>query len=358
MSNRLRALLLIAAIVLGLSRGADAQEKVVLNEKAFALAFSPDGKTLAVGIYDAVKLFDVDGRERSTFTVSGKVQSLSFTTDGRHLAASVFLDRTLRIWSMANGKEQSRELPRYDDGSSEDTYAAGWLADSRTLVTLGRRGSEKKEIRFVGLWEMDKGRRLPIVPVTAELPCLAVAPVGRAFAFAGREKQPTIRLYSELAKVIVSPKLLKGGHPDLVNALAFSPDGKQLASASRDMIRFWDVVTGKELSSIGRVFDGTKRSSDADRPTPQMDVFCLAFAPDGKTLVAGGTGRRTDTGWSDRIQFWDVASGKQVATLDGHADAIFVVAFAPDGKTLATSDMATVRLWDLTALPSKEADAK
>ena len=69
-------------------------------------------------------------------------------------------------------------------------------------------------------------------------------------------------------------------------------------------------------------------------------VFCLAFTPDGKTLISGS--------FDTHVRLWDVKTGKNVATLRDHKDEVLCVAVSPDGKTLATgSSDKTIMLWDL-----------
>ena len=108
------------------------------------------------------------------------------------------------------------------------------------------------------------------------------------------------------------PKTLKG-HTREVFSVAFSPDGKTVASGSADQsIKLWDVAGGKNTATL-------KGHTDF--------VQSVAFSPDGKTLASGSRDKT--------VNLWDVASGKTTATLKGHTDRVWSVAFSPDGKTLA-----------------------
>ena len=120
------------------------------------------------------------------------------------------------------------------------------------------------------------------------------------------------------------------GHTDDVDSVAFSPDGKTLASGSDDgAVRLWDVASHRQ---IGAPLTG---HTDA--------VSSVAFSPDGKTLASGSG--------DDSVRLWDVASHRQIGSpLTGHTDAVDSVAFSPDGKTLASgSDDDSVRLWDVAS---------
>lgn len=155
-------------------------------------------------------------------------------------------------------------------------------------------------------------------------------------------------------------------------AIAFSPDGKTLTSASPDhTVRLWDVATGQEVQT----FAGHTAL-----------VLATAFSPDGRTLasasrdgtvflweVAGERGPRTLQGHGDQVNavtfspgggilasasddgtviLWDVASGRKRRTFEGHEGRVSAVAFSPDGNLLASAshDDKTVRLWDMTSL--------
>jgi len=110
-----------------------------------------------------------------------------------------------------------------------------------------------------------------------------------------------------------------------ISNIAISPDGRMLATGVGDSIRMWNISNGKELSLLqGRT--GT--------------VTCVAFSPDGKTLVSGSK--------DHMIRLWNMASGKEIAVFSGHLDTVHSVAFSPDGQMLASGSADhTIRLWDL-----------
>jgi uncharacterized protein with WD repeat len=116
------------------------------------------------------------------------------------------------------------------------------------------------------------------------------------------------------------------GHSSAVLSVAFSPDGKTLASGSSDnTVKLWEVSTGTELRTLGH----------------SRQVNSVVFSPDGKTLASSGEDKT--------VKLWDVSSGAELRTLKGHSDTVASIAFSPDGKTLASGSVdKTVKLWEVS----------
>ncbi|MFO0871938.1 MAG: serine/threonine-protein kinase [Pirellulales bacterium] len=140
-------------------------------------------------------------------------------------------------------------------------------------------------------------------------------------------RQEAVRLQGQVPNPYKKPeqrlKLAMHGHA--VNAVAFSPDGKRLATASGDQsIKLWDLETGAELRTL--------RGHAAP-------VTSVAFRADGEQLVSGGGDRN--------LMLWNVETGETLNTLFGHRDGVTCVAFSSDGKRIVSaSNDRTVRIWD------------
>jgi WD40 repeat protein len=298
------------------------------GDGAVTLAFSPDGKTLAVGMSNwpqSVKLLDLASgkilpgptpHERSlcaaAISPDGKllvsVGGTEFKPPGKDGKPSA----QVKVWDVVAGKDLG-ELK----GHTSNVFAAAFAPDSKTLAT----GSADQTVR---LWDMATRMSRAVLEGHADAVwSVAFSPDGKILASASADH--TVKFWD--AGTGQERGSLRG-HDAEIRAVAFSPDGKTLATASADWtVRLWDVATQKERT----VLKGHRGG-----------VLCLAFSADGKTL-ATGSGDET-------VKLWDVATAKERATLRGHRGVVSAVAFSPDDSTLVSAGMNdTARLWALTS---------
>jgi WD40 repeat protein len=158
---------------------------------------------------------------------------------------------------------------------------------------------------------------------------LAFSPDGATLAT--QSADGSVRLWDPALKEEIN--VLK--HDAGVLALAFSPDGKRLATGSADgALRLWDVATQQELPPF---------------PKQQHSVWAVSFSDNGE-LLASGSGRWDLNDVPGELRVWDVKTRSAVASLEGHTGCVCSVNFTPGGKQLVTaSNDGTARLWEITS---------
>jgi WD40 repeat protein/tRNA A-37 threonylcarbamoyl transferase component Bud32 len=320
------------------------------------VVFSPDGTLLASASMDGtVKVWDsAGGPEKATFRGerSGMVQSLVFLPDGRRLAMPSpppARDKDARwvmaVWDAQTGRAE-QALPLKPIGSQDRVLAF----DGRRVVWTGAFMFDPtgKPGKPEGLkaWDIEADRELLAAQAEGMFQYAALSPDGKRLAAVSYARDPKAGKESSQVKVwdLTTGRevaVLKIDGKASPSVLAFSPDGRRLATAELEgflggRVKVWDAETGGQLLNF---------------QVERESVGRLVFSPDGGRLATTGPGVTASYAPKD-VTVWDAATGQELRVLKGHSGAVQAVAFSPDGKRLASGGWdRTVRVWDTTTEP-------
>jgi WD domain, G-beta repeat len=327
------------AVIIGLTTGVIAMASGVLGQGLFKryptfvymghtdtvydAAWSPDGRRIGSGSADkTVQVWDaVDGNR--VFTYHGHtadVYTVAWSTDGKRIA-SCSVDKTVQVWDAVDGSHVFTYR-----GHKDQVIAVAWSPDNTRLASGGgnpdatANGTNKTSDPTVQVWDVvDDGHVFTYRGHTATVFGIAWSPDGRRIASGSADK--TVQVWDATDGHHI---FTYSGHTWWVLDVAWSPDGKHLASAGADnTVQVWDATDGHHIFTY----------------TGHTDtVIGVAWSPDGTRIATGS--------WDNTVQVWDAANGSNVFVYHNHTNQVYRVTWSPDGKRIASSSAdSTVQIW-------------
>jgi WD40 repeat protein/uncharacterized caspase-like protein len=326
-----------AAIVIDASTGKVLRRLDGTGVAANAVAFSSDGKLVLTGGEDGTaSLWDLS-RAARVLVLRGhtaRVTAVAISPDRERLVTGGF-DSTVRVWDTATGKELTRCK------GEGIVYSVAFAPDGKTVLSGG--------FDTARVWDVATGKEVHAYSTLAKndfsrqdnVKSAAFSPDGKWIARGGSTSGLTV--WDTATKSKLAPydrKFIPGAGISNVGCVAFSADGKNLATIEGDKIEIRDPATGRITGGFNRFYRPARPGIGGGEFNPDR-TNCLAFSPDGKSLLLGCQGGSVEL-WTQPFQ-----AGRP-RLFGAHAAAVMGVAFSPDGKFAASAGADTAaRVWDV-----------